>query len=143
MKLLKLTPAPVDSNSEPYDCEADGLPHKHGHQSMKILYKRHIKGGAGCFKKMNPATGAIKRYLIVASECQHYNLANHNVICIHNICFKCNITITNFLVSHTCEIRIDDVVGQSTVPIYSYAKIPKHGLPTWPNEYEFEPYFLL
>ena len=35
--------------------------------------------------------------------------------------------ITNFLVSYTCEIRFHDVIGQSTVPMYSSAKILKHG----------------
>ena len=38
------------------------------------------------------------------------------------------------------EITVNSVIRQSTVPMYSYAKIPKHGLPTWPNEYVFEPY---
>ena len=33
--------------------------------------------------------------------------------------FQCNIAITNFLVSNTCEIRFHDVVGQSTVPYIS------------------------
>ena len=42
-------------------------------------------------------------------------------------CFQCNAAITNFLVSNTCEIRFHDVIGQSTVPMYSYAKILKHG----------------
>ena len=42
-------------------------------------------------------------------------------------CFQCNIAITNFLVSNTCEIRFHDVIGQSTVSMYSYAKILKHG----------------
>ena len=32
-----------------------------------------------------------------------------------NPCFPCNIAITNFLVSNTCEIRFHDVIGQSTV----------------------------
>ena len=41
--------------------------------------------------------------------------------------FQCNIAITNFLVSNTCEIRFREVMGQSTVPMYSYAKNPK----TW------------
>ena len=46
----------------------------------------------------------------------------------HNkLCFQCNIAITNFLVSNTCEIRFHDVMGQSSVPMYSYAKILKHG----------------
>ena len=49
-------------------------------------------------------------------------------------CFQCNTPITNFLFSNTCEIRFHDVIGQSTVPMYSYSKILKHGLPTWPNE---------
>ena len=48
-------------------------------------------------------------------------------------CFQGNIAITNFLVSNTCEIRFHDVIGQSTVPMYSYAKILKHGRPTWLN----------
>ena len=50
----------------------------------------------------------------------------------HNTpCFQCNITITNFPVSNTCEVRSHNVIGQSTVPMYSYAKIPKHGSLTW------------
>ena len=61
----------------------------------------------------------------------------------NNPCFQCNIAITIFLVSHTFEIRFNDVIGQNTVPMYSYAKIPKHGLPTWRNEYVLEPYFLI
>ena len=31
----------------------------------------------------------------------------------NNSCFQCNITITNFLVLHTCEIRIHDVIGRT------------------------------
>ena len=60
----------------------------------------------------------------------------------NNPCFRCNIAITNF-VSHTCEIRFNDVIGQSTIPMYSYAKIQKHGWPTWPDEYVLELFFLL
>ena len=51
-----------------------------------------------------------------------YDDLSHN-----NACFHCNITITNFLVSHMCELRFDDIISQSTVPMYSYAKIPKDG----------------
>ena len=58
-------------------------------------------------------------------------------------CFHCNIAITNFLVSNTCEIRFHDVISQSTVHMYYYAKIVKHGRPTWPNEYVLNPYFLI
>ena len=47
------------------------------------------------------------------------------------------------VVSHTCEIRFHDIIGQSTVHMYSYAKILKHDRPTWPNEYVFEPYFFI
>ena len=39
----------------------------------------------------------------------------------------CNTAIASFIVSHMCEIRINDVKGQSTMHIYSYAKILKHG----------------
>ena len=41
----------------------------------------------------------------------------------NNPCFQCNIAITNFLVSRTCEIRFNDIIGQSNVPLYSYAKM--------------------
>ena len=52
----------------------------------------------------------------------HVMLLSHN-----KPCFQCNTAITNFLVSNTCEIRFHDVIGQSTVPMYSYAKILKYG----------------
>ena len=45
----------------------------------------------------------------------------------NNPCFQRNIVITNFLVTNTCEIRFHVIIGQSTVPMYSYAKILKHG----------------
>ena len=45
----------------------------------------------------------------------------------NNPCFQCNTAITNFLVSNTCEIRFHEFIGQSTVPMYSYAKYLKHG----------------
>ena len=48
-------------------------------------------------------------------------LLSHN-----NPCFRCDIAITNFLVSHTCEIRFHDVIGRSTVYMYFNAKVPKH-----------------
>ena len=31
--------------------------------------------------------------------------------------------ITNFLVSHTCEIRFNNVTGKNTVSMYSYEKV--------------------
>ena len=40
----------------------------------------------------------------------------------NNPCFQCNIAVTNFLISNTCEIRFYDVKGQSTVPMYSSEK---------------------
>ena len=49
-----------------------------------------------------------------------------NILSHDNPCFHCNIAITNF-VSHRCGIRFDDGIGQSSVIMYSYAKIPKHG----------------
>ena len=52
---------------------------------------------------------------------QKFSLSHNNPY------FPCNIAITNFLVLHTCEIRFHDVIGQSTVHMYSYAKIPKYG----------------
>ena len=49
---------------------------------------------------------------------KQYNLSHKNPG------FQCNIDITNFLVSHTFKIRfhVHDVIGQSTVHMYSYAK---------------------
>ena len=49
------------------------------------------------------------------------SILSHN-----NLCFNFNITVTNFLVSHTCEIRFRDAIGRSTVHMYSEAKILKH-----------------
>ena len=37
----------------------------------------------------------------------------------NNACFLCNIAITNFPVSHTCEIIFNDVIGRSTVPLFT------------------------
>ena len=48
--------------------------------------------------------------------------------------------MTYFLISHTYEIILNDVIGRSTVPMYSYAKISKHSLSLWSNEYVLEPY---
>ena len=48
-----------------------------------------------------------------------FRFLSHN-----NLCFQCNIAITNFLVSH---IRFNDVIGQSTVPMYPTQKFQKHG----------------
>ena len=31
----------------------------------------------------------------------------------NNPCFPCNIAMTSFLVSHTCEIRFDDVIDRT------------------------------
>ena len=42
-----------------------------------------------------------------------YCFLSHN-----NLCFQCNTAITNFLVSNTYEIRFNDVIGQSTVPVF-------------------------
>ena len=44
-----------------------------------------------------------------------------------NPCFQSNIAITNFLFSQTCGIRFHDVIGLSTVHMYSFATILKHG----------------
>ena len=64
-------------------------------------------------------------------------LLSHN-----NPCFQYNIAITNFLVSHTLEIRFHDVIGQSSVHMYSYAKILNMADLQWPNEYVLEIYFI-
>ena len=56
----------------------------------------------------------------------------------NNPCFRCNLAINIVLVSHTFEIRFHDVIGRSTVTMYSNAKILE---PTWPNEYGFDPIF--
>ena len=55
------------------------------------------------------------------SSTQEQNLSHNNP------CFPFNTAITNFLVSNTCEIKFHDVIGQSTVPMYTSAKILKHG----------------
>ena len=51
-----------------------------------------------------------------------YN-SSHN-----NPCVQCNLGITNFLVSYTCEIRFHDV-------------ILRENSKTWPNEHVLDPSF--
>ena len=53
----------------------------------------------------------------------------------NNPYFQCNIAITNFLVSHTCEIRFHDVIGESTNDVK--AKILKHGCMTMFSNHKF------
>ena len=55
------------------------------------------------------------------------NYINNDYLLHKNPCFQSNTAITNVLVSNSCEIRFHDVIGQITVPMYSYAKILKHG----------------
>ena len=62
-----------------------------------------------------------------ASKTGHFTEVRYNQLPHNNPCFQCDIAITNFLVLHTCKIRFHDVIGQSTVHMYSYAKILKHG----------------
>ena len=76
---------------------------------------------------------AMKGSIIFSAQRNHLS---HN-----NACFPCNIAITNFLVSHTYEIRFHDVIGRSNVHMYTYAKILKYGRPTWPHVYVLDPYF--
>ena len=65
----------------------------------------------------------------------------HTSLSHNNPCFQFNIAITSVLILHTCEIRFNDVMGQSSLPMYSYAKIPKHGLSAWRNEYVLKLFF--
>ena len=78
-------------------------------------------------------------FYTIFNTCNWYDL---NLTFYHITTLVSNvIAITNFLVSHTYEITFHDVIVQSTVDMYSCAKILKHGWPTWPNEYVFDPYF--
>ena len=43
--------------------------------------------------------------------------------------------------SHVCEIRFHDIIGQGAEQMYFYTKVLKHGCPIWPNEYVLDPYF--
>ena len=86
--------------------------------------------------KSNSITGTILYLSFV--KFSEYGHLSHN-----NLCFQYNTAITNFLASHTCEIRFHDVISQSTVPMYLYTKIPNDGWPTWRNEYVLEPYCLI
>ena len=45
----------------------------------------------------------------------------------NNLCFQCDIAITNFLLSHKCKLRFHDIICRSTVHMYSYEKYSK----TW------------
>ena len=68
----------------------------------------------------------IKQYIrvLIISRQTHYL---HRIIFIYHITPQCNITITNFLVSHTCEIRCNDVIGPKHFTYVFLRKISK----TW------------
>ena len=74
--------------------------------------------------KQNVRTKELTRHV---SQNAFYPTIRNLILSHYNPCFQCNTAITNFLVSNTCETRFHDVIGQSTVPMYSCAKIPKHG----------------
>ena len=44
--------------------------------------------------------------VIVASQGYKLHFVRYRILSNNNPCFRCNITITNFLVSHTYEIRL-------------------------------------
>ena len=58
-------------------------------------------------------------FKIASSVFKIYNIIYHITTLVSNVIQPLRI----FLVSKTCEIRFHDVIGQSTVPMYSYAKI--------------------
>ena len=66
-------------------------------------------------------------YFLEKVELSELNAFADNNLSHNKPCFQYNIAITNFLVLHTCEIRLNDVISQSNVHMYSYAKVPKHG----------------
>ena len=62
----------------------------------------------------------------------------------NNPCFQCDIAITNFLVSHTCEIRFHDVIGR-TIHVHVYVFLRKNSKTwlTYIDLYVLDPYFLI
>ena len=70
----------------------------------KDLYNRYVKIWA-CLGKAVPL------------EMYFYHIITHNA------CFPCNIAITNFLVSHTCEIIFHDVTDR-TVHMFTSRRHP-------------------
>ena len=78
-------------------------------------------------------------YFLSTKKCNKHTCKNQS-LSHNNPCFQCNTAVMNFLISNTSEIRFHDI-NQSTVPMYSYAKILKHGQPTWTNDYVLDPYF--
>ena len=91
------------------------------------------------FKWMINGTSSFSENTTISNTQIHMNsqIDNSMLIFFHIIisCFQCNIAITNFLDAHTCEIRFHDVIGPSTVHMYSYAKLLKQGWSTLPKEY--------
>ena len=55
-------------------------------------------------------------------------------------CFPCNIAITNYFVSHTCDIRFNDVIDR-TVRMLTSIRHPTQNSNTWQNEYVLDSYF--
>ena len=65
----------------------------------------------------------VLRFLIIYPDKFHI-LSGIYYLSHSNPCFQCYIAITNL---QTCGIRFHDAIGQSTVHMYSYARILKHG----------------
>ena len=95
------------------------------------MVKLHLSDtNDGLGRKVVPKKHSCNSSEILAQRRNTILLRRNIILLSHNDpCFQCNIAITNFLVSHTCEIRFHDVIFRSTVPrtMYSYAKIPKYG----------------
>ena len=78
----------------------------------EAIYSHFIE--AGIINNSDHGAGVNLHAQICSPSNMKVFILSHN-----NPGFKCNIAITNFRVSHTCEIRLHDVIGQSTVPMYS------------------------
>ena len=90
----------------------------HDHSTTRFSLLMNTK----YLKPCSVSKSSISRICLALKGFVREFLLSHN-----NPCFQCYLAITNFLVSHTCEIRFYDVIGQNTVHMYSYAKILKHG----------------
>ena len=56
--------------------------------------------------------------------------------------FRCNIAITNFIVSHTCEIRLHDVIDR-TVQVFTWWRHPVQKFQSMAKWVYFGPFFFI
>ena len=103
--------------------------------------------GVGCQARLWTSPHLIlkhihKNYLIFSQNISVLKTpVKENILSHNDPCFQSNIAVRNLPVSHMCEVKFHDVIGKSTVHLYSYAKHSKAWLNYMAKQVCFGPLF--